>query len=393
VRLTFCTRDLPAVPIAVTFNFCVSHGWQRPKTTCMNSPPTRPSTLILEDGYSCEGEWFGAEASAAGEVVFNTGMVGYPETITDPSYAGQIVVFTYPLIGNYGVPPLERDEDGLPIGFESPRVQVRGIVVANHIRDQFHWSASRNLDTWLREAGVCGITGVDTRALAKRIRENGAMLGKIVIGGRDVEFHDPNKTNLVASASIPEPADYGRDGPRVVLVDTGAKANIVRSLLRVGVRVRRVPWDYDFHEERFDGLFLSNGPGDPRMADKTVEHVRRALADRIPTMGICLGNQILALAAGADTYKLKFGHRSQNQPCLEIGTPRCYITSQNHGYAVDGRSLPEGWREWFINANDHTNEGIRHEWQPARSVQFHPEAAPGPTDSAHLFKRFVEMLR
>jgi carbamoyl-phosphate synthase small subunit len=349
--------------------------------------------LVLEDGSEFAGVLFGADRPVAGEVVFNTGMVGYPESLTDPSYAGQILVLTYPHIGNYGVPSVGRDELGLPEPFESERIQVAGLVIATLSSDTTHWSATRTLDEWMKTEGIPGLQGIDTRALAKKIRVQGAMLGRLLPEGQEIERHDPNRTNLVAGVSVTEPMTYGKDGPRVVLIDTGAKANIIRSLVRAGTRVLRVPWDYDFFDEAFDGLFLSNGPGDPKMAQRTVEHVRRALDDRVPTFGICLGNQILALAAGADTYKLKFGHRSQNQPCQEIGTRRCVVTSQNHGYAVNGATLPEGWREWFINANDGTNEGIRHEWKPARCVQFHPEATPGPSDTSFLFDRFVEMLR
>jgi carbamoyl-phosphate synthase small subunit len=329
----------------------------------------------------------------AGEVVFNTGMVGYPESLTDPSYAGQILVLTYPHIGNYGVPPMIRDDAGLPRTFESERIQIAGLVISSLSGDTTHWSADRNLHDWLVAENVPGIYGVDSRALTKLIREKGSMLGKLLPGGEDLAWRDPNRSNLVAEVSIAEPVNYGSDGPRVVLIDTGAKASIVRGLLQAGARVRRVPWDYDFFDEEFDGVFLSNGPGDPKMAAKTVEHARRALDDRVPVFGICLGNQILALAAGADTFKLKFGHRSQNQPCAEVGTRRCVITSQNHGYAVNGATLPRGWREWFVNANDGTNEGIRHEWKPARGVQFHPEANPGPSDTSFLFDRFLEMLR
>ncbi len=354
---------------------------------------SHPGILILEDGTEIPGTLFGAEVPVSGEVVFNTGMVGYPESLTDPSYAGQILVMTYPLVGNYGVPGKERDALGLPAGFESDRVQIRGLVVSSLSSDTSHWSARRSLDDWLLESGVPGLQGVDTRALAKRIREKGVLLGRIVSAGRDIEMADPNLTNLVAEVSTPEPREFGRDGPRVVLIDTGVKASILRCLVQAGARVLQVPWDHDFFDEDFDGLFLSNGPGDPKMARKTVEHVRRAMEEKIPTFGICLGNQLLALAAGADTYKLKFGHRAQNQPCLEVGTRRCYVTSQNHGYAVNGATLPEGWREWFLNANDGTNEGIRHEYRPMRSVQFHPEATPGPTDTLELFKRFLEMLR
>ena len=349
--------------------------------------------LVLEDGSEFRGRLFGARRPVAGEVVFNTGMVGYPESMTDPSYRGQILVLTYPLIGNYGVPPPGRDELGLPEPFESERIQITGLVVSTLSSDTTHWSASRTLEQWMEGEGIPGLAGVDTRALAKKIREQGAMLGRLLPDGEEVPWHDPNRTNLVAQVSVEEPVEYGREGPRVVLVDTGAKAHIVRSLVRAGARVLRVPWDYDFFGETFDGLFLSNGPGDPKTITATVEHVRRALDARVPTFGICLGNQLLALAAGADTYKLKFGHRSQNQPCQEVGTRRCVVTSQNHGYAVNGSTLPQGWREWYVNANDGTNEGIRHEWKPARGVQFHPEATPGPTDTASLFERFVEMLR
>jgi carbamoyl-phosphate synthase small subunit len=353
----------------------------------------RGGRLILEDGSEYPGTLFGARLPRAGEAVFNTGMVGYPESMTDPSYAGQILVMTYPLIGNYGVPGDDKDELGLPAGFESDRIQISGLVVSTLSSDTSHWTAGRSLNAWMEEGGVPGIQGVDTRALAKRIRDHGAMLAKLVADNEEIDWIDPNLTNLAGEASIVTPEEYGKDGPRVVLVDTGAKAGIVRSLVRAGSRVLRVPWNHDFFKEQFDGLFLSNGPGDPKMIPETVELVKRALDQKVPTFGICLGNQIMALAAGADTYKLKFGHRSQNQPCAEVGTRRCVVTSQNHGYAVNGETLPEGWREWFVNANDGTNEGIRHEWRPARSVQFHPEAQPGPNDSESLFERFVEMLK
>ncbi|MCB9851959.1 MAG: glutamine-hydrolyzing carbamoyl-phosphate synthase small subunit [Phycisphaerales bacterium] len=348
--------------------------------------------LILEDGAEFRGTIFGNPASVSGEVVFTTGMVGYSETVTDPSFRGQIVVFTYPLIGNYGVPAAAIDSLGLSRHFESVCAQAAGVVVANLSHDTSHWSAARSFHEYLAESGVSGITDVDTRTLTQHLRSGGSILGKIVVGDADIPFDDPNSRNLVAEVSTRETRDYGSDGPRVVLVDTGVKTNIIRQLVAAGARVRRVPWNHDFFDEPFDGLFIGNGPGNPKMVEQTIGHLRRALADRIPTFGICLGHQLLALAAGADTYKLKFGHRSQNQPCVEIGTNRCYITSQNHGFAVNGDTLPEGWRQWFVNANDGTNEGIRHEYKPVRSVQFHPEAAPGPRDTLDLFHRFLEMI-
>lgn len=359
----------------------------------MESPVGERGLLVLEDGSEYPGRLFGSPLAAAGEVVFCTGMVGYPESLTDPSYAGQILVFTYPLVGNYGVPPDDRDELGLPIGFESDKVQVSGIVVSTLSHDTSHWLASRSLDSWLQEAGVPILAGVDTREITQRIREKGSMLGKLLPGEEDIPWLDPNGVNLVEKVSIDTPVLYGKDGPRIALVDTGTKANIIRSLVHSGARVLRVPWDHDFLAEDVDGIFLANGPGDPKMVEATIKNVRRALEERTPIFGVCLGNQLLALAAGADTHKLKYGHRSQNQPCIEIGTKRCYVTSQNHGYAVRGESLPDGWREWFVNANDQTNEGIRHDWRPFRSVQFHPEAAPGPRDARDLFRRFVEMLQ
>lgn len=358
-----------------------------------------PGRLVLEDGASFDGVLFGANERAIGEVVFSTGMVGYNESLTDPSYRKQLLVFTYPSIGNYGVPDAALDEFGLQRNFESSRVHVGGVIVANLADDTSHYSATRSLSNWLADQGVCGLEGVDTRRLTQHLRDRGSMAGAIVPASRlshsddrEPDFTVDPQWNPVAEVSITEPREYGTDGPRVVLLDTGVKESIIRMLVVAGARVLRVPWDYDFFGESFDGLLLANGPGDPKRVDASIALVRRALEAKVPTFGICFGHQLLALAAGANTYKLKFGHRGHNQPCTEVGTPRCYITSQNHGYAVDGQTLPSGWREWFVNANDGTNEGIRHEYQPARSVQFHPEAAPGPTDTGHLLGLFMEML-
>jgi carbamoyl-phosphate synthase small subunit len=347
--------------------------------------------LLLEDGKEFEGRVFGFPKSISGEVVFNTGMVGYPEALTDPSYRGQILVLTYPLVGNYGVPrdqPLEHLHDG----FESARVQIAGLIVSELSSNYSHWSGVRSLSQWLSEYRVPVLAGIDTRALTKRLRQKGSMLGKLIIGSEAVELKDPNSENLVVQVSVPEPIVYSSGHRRVVLVDCGCKSSIIRNLLKRNTTVIRVPWNYDFLKENYDGVLISNGPGDPKMCIETISNVRRAMERGRPIFGLCLGHQILALAAGADTYKLKFGHRGQNQPCMEAGTPRCHLTSQNHGYAVDVKTLPEGWEPWFTNANDGTNEGIRHCHRPFRSVQFHPEAAPGPVDTNFIFDEFLKSL-
>lgn len=352
--------------------------------------------LILEDGTRCEGIPFGAPLSTAGEVVFNTGMVGYAESMTDPSYAGQILVLTYPLIGNYGIPVNgsgEEIQEGLSRYFESNRIHVRALVISRLSDGYSHWTAVDSLSEWMRRHNIPGIHGVDTRALTKRLRTRGCMLGKLIVNDNDIEWFDPNQGNIVADVSIREPQWFPARGERKsILVDLGCKDNIVRSLVRRGVNVLKVPWDYDWTQEETDGVFLSNGPGDPKKCVETISILRKGLERDIPIFGICLGHQMMALAAGADTYKLKFGHRGQNQPCIEVGTKRCYITSQNHGYAVDERSLPPLWTPWFFNANDGTNEGIRHREGLRASVQFHPEARPGPVDTDHLFNLYTESL-
>ena len=347
--------------------------------------------LVLEDGFTCFGTPFGGQGSVAGEVVFNTGMVGYPESLTDPSYRGQILVLAYPLVGNYGVPADERS-DGISRFFESDRVQITGLVVAELSRAFSHWSAVRSLDNWLKEHKVPGLAGVDTRMLTQRLRTSGSMLGKLLCGDDEVDFRDPNAENLVAQVSIDKPRRYGEGRRRVALIDCGCKNGIVRSLVARGVQVTVVPWDWPADKENVDGVVISNGPGDPRRVEATVATVRRLMTKGVPTFGICLGSQVLALAAGAETYKLKYGHRSQNQPCVLVGTKRCFITSQNHGYAVSEESLPSDWVPWFFNANDGTNEGIRHRSKPFMGVQFHPEASPGPVDTNSLFDDFIRTL-
>jgi carbamoyl-phosphate synthase small subunit len=355
------------------------------------------AVLVLEDGSVWPGEGFGAFAKVSGEVVFNTGMVGYPESITDPSYHGQILCQTYPLIGNYGVSPKS---------FESDKPKIWGYIVSEICPIPSHASSEKNVDTWLKENAIPGIAGIDTRALTKKLRVHGVMLGiletyytKADLAALRREARmiaDPNKRHLVGEVTVKRIKIYNKDKAKcLAVIDCGMKLNILQSLLRRGVKVVRMPADTPFEkimEYAPDGVVVSNGPGDPKQCAATIATLRRLMAESLPTFGICLGNQLLALAAGANTYKLKFGHRGQNQPCLEEGTRRCYITSQNHGFAVDVQTLPKGWAPWFRNANDGTNEGIRHQSKPFRSVQFHPEAAPGPTDTDFLFDDFLESL-
>jgi carbamoyl-phosphate synthase small subunit len=347
--------------------------------------------LALEDGSIFPGAPFGWPGSIAGEVVFNTGMVGYPESLTDPSYRGQILVLTYPLIGNYGVPEDDRLA-GVSQRFESDRVQIAGLVVSELARGFSHWSGRKSLAAWLEEHRVPGLAGVDTRCLTQKLRTSGSMLGKLVYAEQDVDLRDPNVENLVAQVSLKEPARYGSGKKRVVLVDCGAKNGILRSLLARDVAVTVVPWDWPADREGADGVVLSNGPGDPRQVEATIATVRRLMEKDVPILGICLGSQVLARAAGAETYKLRYGHRGQNQPCVLVGSKRCFITSQNHGYAVDEATLPADWVPWFFNANDGTNEGIRHRSRRFMGVQFHPEASPGPEDTRFLFDEFVASL-
>ena len=359
----------------------------------------REARLLLSDGTVFYGRSFGYEADTVGEVVFNTAMTGYPESLTDPSYAGQILVTTFPLIGNYGVPDTGMGSDGLPLFMESDRIHPKALVVADYSEQYSHWNARESLASWLKREKIPAITGIDTRRLTKVLREHGVMMGQIVIEGAAMDSQqteqDYGSVNWVEKVSCKDIIRYNEGGKKkVVLVDCGVKANIIRCLISRGVEVIRVPWDYDFNELQFDGLFLANGPGDPEQCGKTVEHIRTFLNNKEvrPCMGICLGNQLLARAAGANTYKLKYGHRSHNQPVRKVGTNQCFITSQNHGYAVDDSTLPADWEPLFVNMNDGSNEGIRHKTNPWMSAQFHPEACSGPTDTEFMFDEFVKML-
>jgi len=347
--------------------------------------------LILEDGTTFDGHSFGYARSASGEVVFNTAMTGYPESLTDPSYKGQILVLTYPIIGNYGVPDYVREDEMLKY-FESYALHITGLVISDYTEDYSHWNSKKSLGEWLKEFKIPGIFGIDTRALTKILRERGTMLGKIICGEETIEFYDPNKDNLVQQVSTAEKKVYGKGKHRILLVDCGVKYNIIRNLLKRNTTVTVVPWNYDYTTEEYDGLFISNGPGDPKECRETIRHLKKAIAGHIPIYGICLGNQLLALAAGADTYKLKYGHRSHNQPVLLKDTNKAYITSQNHGFAIDNDTLPVDWEPLFTNLNDNTNEGMRHTSKPFFSTQFHPEASSGPTDTEFLFDRFIEMI-
>lgn len=346
------------------------------------------ATLILDDGTRFCGYSFCAPRGTAGEVVFNTAMTGYPESLTDPSYAGQIMVLTYPLVGNYGVPAPEL--------WESGRIHAEALIVSDYSTDYSHWNARESLGQWLRREHVPAITGIDTRALTQLLREHGVMMGRIEIEGDQASpasFPDYGSENYVEKVSCREVIRYNEGAPkRVVLVDCGVKANIIRCLQRRGVEIVRVPWDYDFNVLSYDGLFLSNGPGNPDNCPQAVDNIRKAMQADKPIFGICMGNQLLAKAGGAKVYKLKYGHRSHNQPVRMTGTNRCFITSQNHGYAVDASTLSADWEPLFENMNDGSNEGIRHNGKPWFSVQFHPEAAAGPTDTQFLFDDFISML-
>lgn len=355
-------------------------------------------TLVLDDGTQFHGQSFGYEQNVAGEVVFNTAMMGYPESLTDPSYAGQLMVLTFPLVGNYGVPPFSVEPNGLPTFMESDKIYATAIIVSDYTEQYSHWNACESLGDWLKREHVPGVTGIDTRQLTKVLREHGVMMGRLVFEGTaempSTEQEDYGTVNWVERVSCKEVIHYHEGaGKKVVLVDCGVKANIIRCLLDRDCEVIRVPWNYDYTAIQFDGLFLANGPGDPDRCGEAVEVLKKQMSQsRKPICGICMGNQLLAKAAGANIYKLKYGHRSHNQPVREVGTTRCYVTSQNHGYAVDASTLGSDWRELFVNMNDGSNEGIRHQTNPWFSSQFHPEACSGPVDTEFMFDRFIEAL-
>ena len=367
------------------------------------------AVLVLEDGSYFVGHGFGAAKKVSGEIVFSTSMVGYPEALTDPSYKGQILALTYPLVGNYGVPPYDL-ELGIPLYFESENIKVTGLVIHELCKQPYHWASTKTLDEWLKSENVPGIYGIDTRKLTKKLRIKGVMLGILQVCEEEQnpnletllkevnEVPDPNSIDLVKEVSIREPLHYEVGGSKkVVLIDCGVKNGILRNLLQRRVNVVRVPYDFstkEILEYNPNGVVVSNGPGDPKKCVKTIECVRELVEENIPIMGICLGTQILALALGGDTFKMKYGHRSQNQPALDLKTGRCYITTQNHGYSVNPDSLKDTSLEtWFTNANDKTVEGIKHREKPVFALQWHPEASPGPYDTEFLFDEFLKTTR
>lgn len=343
--------------------------------------------LVLDDGKVFEGKSFGFNKEVQGEVVFNTGMTGYVETLTDPSYRGQILVLTYPIQGNYGVPKGP---------FESNKIQVQGLIVSHYSENPSHHAAIKSLGFWLKENKIPAICGVDTRFITRHLRQHGAIMGKIT--------YPENKNHKIESVDMNHVIDivvenkivkYTGGDKKILLIDTGAKENIVRSLLKRKATVIRAPWNSNWEDlvDEVSGVFLTNGPGDPIDAGAgLIERIRKILSKDIPIFGICFGHQLLSLAAGARTYKMKYGHRSVNQPVQDVTTGRCYITSQNHGYVVQSESLQKDWQDWFINLNDKSNAGIRHKTKPIRSVQFHPEASPGPNDTSFLFDDYIKLV-
>ena len=376
-------------------------------TTKKSSRANKFGKLIFDDGTVLDGMGFGYSTTVFGEIVFNTGMVGYPETLTDPSYSGQILTLTYPLVGNYGVPdPSIKDEDGISKFFESDKIQIRGLVVHELSQTASHWNLAMTLDEWLYNEKIPGISGIDTRELTKKLRTSGVMMAALVVSDTEIDVEQIKKQLLEAPkytsekfmdvVSTKEEKTYGTEDKSIVVIDTGSKNAILRNIRELGYKVIQLPWNTPFEKIQSynpKGVVISNGPGDPQNCPDTVETAKKLIENNVPTLGICLGAQIIGLAGNADTYKLKYGHRGQNKPCINLDTNQVYVTSQNHGYCVDPDSLEKSeFNLWFKNADDKTVEGIKHKTQNCIAVQFHPEAAPGPYDCKFVFEELKKLM-
>ena len=363
--------------------------------------------LILSDGTVLNGEGFGYSTRVFGELVFNTGMVGYNETLTDPSYSGQILTLTYPLIGNYGVPdPSIKDSDGISKYFESDRIQIRGLVVHELSMVASHWNMAMTLDEWMNKENIPGISGIDTRELTKKLRINGVMMASLVVSSKEIDeeeikkqlstSQDYNSEKFMDTVSTKEEQVFGNEKQTVVVIDTGVKNAIIRNIRNIGYKVVKVPWNTTLEKilsHKPQGVVISNGPGDPEKWPETINTAKSLIEKNIPTLGICLGAQIIALAGNADTYKLKYGHRGQNKPCINLDDDHVYVTSQNHGYCINPDSLKDSdFNLWFTNADDKTVEGIKHKKQKCIAVQFHPEASPGPYDCKFIFEKLKTLM-
>jgi carbamoyl-phosphate synthase small subunit len=368
---------------------------------------SKSAALLLEDGTFFVGKGFGAELNVVGEAVFTTGMVGYPESMTDPSFAGQVLCFTYPLIGNYGVPGKDDvDRFGLPVHFESESIKVSGLIVQEYCERPSHWASRTTLPEWMKGEGIPGISGIDTRALVSTLREKGVMMSALANGtelptrkelaSMIEKANRYDSVDYVKGVSKKRSYAYGSSENTVVLIDCGVKLSIIRNILKRGYRVVRVPFNASYSDVMAcnpDGVVISNGPGDPTLCEDTVKTAGRLVDSEIPLLGICLGEQLIALSQGVDTYKLRYGHRGQNKPVVDLTTGRGYVTSQNHGYAVNREKLENSpMKVWFINADDGSIEGTLHQNRPCIAVQFHPEGSPGPYDTEFVFDNFVSLM-